>query len=210
MEGEQICVRGSEALFSAAERAGVGRIVFISSISAFESCRSVYGKTKLAVEKMLSGKGRVILRPGLVYGQHSGGMFGALRRQVQASSLLPIIGDGRTPQYLLDEKTLAESVRRAVLGEFDDVDGPITIANPHPVPFRKLLEEIAREQNREVTLIPVPWRLMWAALRGGEMLHLRLPFQSDSIVSFVHQNPRPDFSRMQSLGIAPEKYPFLP
>jgi nucleoside-diphosphate-sugar epimerase len=79
----RICVDGSNTLFEAARRAGVERIVFISTISAFDGCRSAYGKTKLAVEKSLAGTTAVVLRPGLVFGgSHSGGVFGSIRKQV--------------------------------------------------------------------------------------------------------------------------------
>ena len=37
-------VRGSELLLHAAQQAGVERLMFISTISAFTGCRSLYGK----------------------------------------------------------------------------------------------------------------------------------------------------------------------
>jgi len=67
-EMEKTCVQGSAALFDAAVSAGVERIVFVSSISAFEGCRSAYGKTKLMVEKRLQGSANTIFRFGLVFG----------------------------------------------------------------------------------------------------------------------------------------------
>ncbi|MDE3198344.1 MAG: NAD-dependent epimerase/dehydratase family protein [Acidobacteriota bacterium] len=205
-EVKRTCVRGSEALFLSAERAGVERIVFISTISAFEGCRSIYGRAKLAVEHMLAGTRHAILRPGLVYGEHSGGVFGAIRNRARNSRVLPLIGDGRAPQYLLDEATLAESVRRAVTGEFDSAGGPITLAHPKAVPFRDLVRDIAKAEKRRPLLIPVPWRLFWAGARTGEFLHAALPFRSDSILSFVFADPQPDFTRMKALGISPAEY----
>ncbi|MFZ1992341.1 MAG: NAD(P)-dependent oxidoreductase, partial [Alphaproteobacteria bacterium] len=49
-EIETVNVRGSQSLLGAAHQAGVRNIVFISTISAFDGCKSLYGKGKLAVE----------------------------------------------------------------------------------------------------------------------------------------------------------------
>ena len=51
-------VLGTEKLFQAALAAGIGRRVFISSMSAYEGCKSLYGQAKLEVEQRLqSSKG---------------------------------------------------------------------------------------------------------------------------------------------------------
>lgn len=206
-EIERTCAAGSAALFSAAERAGIERVVFISSISAFEACRSVYGKSKLAVERMIAGRNHVVLRPGLVFGKQAGGVFGGIRKQLRNSRILPLIGNGQSPQYLLHESTLAEAVVRAVSGEFDSTSAaPITLAHPSPMPFRDLVRDVANAENRKVKLLPIPWQLLWAGVRAGEWAGLRLPFRSDSIVSFIYHDPHPDFSRMRALGIEPVPY----
>jgi nucleoside-diphosphate-sugar epimerase len=212
-EMEKSCVQGSAALFEAATRADVERIVFVSSISAFAGCRSAYGRAKLSVEKLLQGKSNIIFRFGLVFGDKPGsgdkpgGVFGGIRRQVKNSRILPMIGRGLAPQYLLHEKTLAESVLRAVNGDFDSAHGvPITLAHPEPWRFCDLVNSIAASEGRRVTLVPVPWQLLFAGIRGGEALGLKLPFRSDSIVSFIYYDRHPDFSLMHSLGIEPLPY----
>jgi nucleoside-diphosphate-sugar epimerase len=71
-------VAGSRRLFEAADASGVGRIVTISSMSAFEGCRSMYGRAKLAVERETYARGGVAVRPGLIFGRSAGGMVGSL------------------------------------------------------------------------------------------------------------------------------------
>lgn len=204
---EASCVRGSDVLFEAARRAGVERIIFISTISAFEGCRSSYGKSKLSVEKLLRGGNNVVFRLGLVHGEQQGGVFGGIRKQIQSSRILPIIGRGLAPQYLLHQKTLADSIVSAVRGNFDHTRAaPITLAHPKPWPFRDLVQSIAASEGRKVTLIPVPWQLLFAGFRMGEAVGINLPFRSDSVISFVHYDRNPDFRLMRSLGIAPLPY----
>ena len=69
-------VDGSRKILAAARAAGIPKIIFISSISAFDGCRSLYGKAKLEIEKIALAQGALVIRPGLVYGDDSGGMFG--------------------------------------------------------------------------------------------------------------------------------------
>jgi nucleoside-diphosphate-sugar epimerase len=207
---EETCVNGSARLFEMAAQAGVERIVFLSTISAFEGCRSVYGNAKLSVEKQLCKldvKG-VVIRPGLVFGAATGGVFGGIRKQVRSSRILPMIGSGNAPQYLLHEHTLVDAVVRAVKGEFDSEQAaPITVAHPQPWRFRDLVHGIAATEGRKVVLIPLPAAALYGALRAGELLGARLPFRSDSVVSFMHYNKHPDFTAMTRLQITP--LPFL-
>lgn len=134
------CVAGSTRLFDMAMDAGVKRIIFISTISAFEGCRSAYGRSKLEVERITQQAGGIVLRPGLVYGPTPGGVFRAIRNQVRQSRIIPLIGSGRAPQFLLHEGTLGDCVRRAARGGLDTCHGePITIAHPKPWPFWDLV-----------------------------------------------------------------------
>lgn len=207
-EMERICVHGSTRLFNTAAQAGVERIVFISTISAFEGCRSAYGRTKLSVEASLPENiYAVVLRLGLVFGESAGGMFGAIRNQAFDHRFLPVIGTGSAPQYLLHEKTLADSVLRATQGEFDHFHmSPITLAHPRPWPFRDLIRDIAVSEARRVSLVPIPWPLFFGAARAAELLGLRLPFRSDSILSFVHSDKHPNFQPLTALRIDPIPY----
>jgi hypothetical protein len=93
-----------------------------------------------------------------------------------------------------------------VRGDFAGESRPITVAQPEPVPFRDILLHIAMEEGRSVTLIPIPWPILYVALWSAECLGLRLKFRSDSILSFVYQDTAPDFSQMRMHGIDPTRY----
>jgi len=185
-------VEGSRKLIAAAQTAGVQHIVFISTISAFEGARSQYGKSKLAVEQMVLAAGGTVIRPGLVWGERPGGMFGSLRRQVSKGGIVPTIGDGRYPQYLVHEDDLAAIVLRAVKGEF--ANRVLTVANPKPWLLRDLILRMAAEEGKTVKFVVVPWRVIYAALKTAETLGLKPGFRSDSVISLVCQNSAPEFA----------------
>jgi nucleoside-diphosphate-sugar epimerase len=199
-ELEAGCVAGSLRLLAAATAAGA-RVVFISTISAFSGARSAYGQAKLQVEQAVLDAGGIVLRLGLVMGD--GGMFGNLRKTVAKAKIVPMIGSGNAPQFLLPEATLVEAVEVALGGRFDAEHQPITLANPTPVPFKAMVQRLARQAGRQIIAVPVPWQLLYAAFRTAEGLGLKLGFKSDSIVSFIYQNPAPDFAVQARLGINP-------
>src|SRR5262245_20077254 len=90
----RINVGGTRELLSAATEAGVPRIVLISSLSAFPGCRALYGRAKLEMEALTKAARGHIVRPGLVYGDNPGGVFGKLVRQVRGSRFAPVLAGG--------------------------------------------------------------------------------------------------------------------
>jgi nucleoside-diphosphate-sugar epimerase len=200
---ERDCVAGSARLFAAASAAGIVRPIFISSISAFARDRSAYGRSKMMAEQIAHDHRGLVLRLGLVYGDGDGGVYGSLKKMVAKARVIPIIGDGSAQQYLLHERTLAQVVRRAVRGDFDQSGRPLTIAHPEGIAFRALLGAIAAVQHNQITCVPVPWRLVYLGLRTAETAGIKLNFRSDSVISFIFQDPAPDFEALARYGIDP-------
>jgi nucleoside-diphosphate-sugar epimerase len=194
-------VEGTRKILSAAHAAGIGKIVCISSISAYDGCRSLYGRAKLEIERIALNQGALVIRPGLVYGSGPGGMFGKLAGQVRKSSLIPLIGDGSQIQFLVHNEDLAAFIEKFAAGKISAGPPLLTAAHAQPWPFKQLLLEIARGLGKTVKFIPLPWRLVWAGLKSAETCGLRLNFRSDSLVSLMHQNPNPDFSPNAQAGL---------
>jgi nucleoside-diphosphate-sugar epimerase len=200
----EICavnVEGSRKLFQAARAGGVEKIIFISSLSAFDGCRSLYGKAKLKIEKLALAHGALVIRPGLVYGSGPGGMFGKLTAQVRQSSVIPMIGDGSQIQFLVHDEDLSAFIERYANSEIIIVPKILTAANEQPWAFKQLLLEIAHALGKKPRFIPLPWRFVWTGLKAAELCGLKLNFRSDSLISLMHQNPRPDLSKNFKVGL---------
>jgi nucleoside-diphosphate-sugar epimerase len=203
-------VAGSEKLFRTAKAAGVGKMVYISSISAFEGTRSLYGHAKLETEKIAQDFDAFILRPGLIWGDPPGGPFGRLVAQIEGASLLPLFGGGRQIQFPVFDQDLVRFICDCVEGKIPTRGQPITVANEQPWAFRDLLLEITKAKRKRIFFVPVPWRLGWAALKLAELAGLRLPFRSDNLLSLMHQNPNPSFVLQHELGIVCRPFAFHP
>jgi nucleoside-diphosphate-sugar epimerase len=194
-------VEGTRKILSAARAAGIGKIVCLSSISAYDGCQSLYGRAKLEIEKIALDQGALVIRPGLVYGGGQGGMFGRLVGHVRQSSVLPIFGDGSQIQFLVHNEDLAAFIEKFTAGKIPAGPPLLSAAHAQPWPFKPLLLEIARGLGKKIQFVSLPWRLVWAGLKSAETCGLRLNFRSDSLVSLMHQNPNPDFSPNAPAGL---------
>jgi nucleoside-diphosphate-sugar epimerase len=203
-EIQRVNVVGSRKLLASAAAGGVQRIAVMSTISAFEGCRSNYGRAKLEIEAAALAAGALVVRSGLVWADgppSGGGMFGSLAKSVRAG-LVPLVGGGRYPQYLINVQDLWELLRLFCDGAIQNPGKPVVAAASKPWPMRDLLAELARRQGRHPRFITVPWQPVWAGLRLAEIAHVPVPYRSDSVVSLVYQDRRPDFSSLIALGIA--------
>jgi nucleoside-diphosphate-sugar epimerase len=194
----QANILGSRFCFEAAIQAGVGRQIFVSSMSAYEGCCSMYGKAKLAVEQEFLPQGVFCMRPGLLWSDESRGMFGKLARAAGTLPILPLVDGGEQKLALSQAEDLAVGVVDYCQGSAEPpLEAQIT-AYPELLTFRKILERLAEQAGRKPRFFSVPGWAPLAGLRGAELLKISLPFKSDSLVSLLHQDPSPMFSRMIS------------
>ncbi len=195
-------VSGTQKLFEAAKRARVRSIVFISSLSAFPGCRSLYGKAKLEIEKSAYLSGVLIVRPGLVYGDSAGGVFGKLVEQVKRSRFVPTLLGGRQTQFLIHQDDLATFVIGYLTGQIraNECGGPICAANEHGWQLKEIMVQIAGAVGKQIFFVPVPWQLAWLALKGLEIAGWKNSFRSDNLIGLVYQNPHPSFRELRTLG----------
>ena len=162
---------------------------------------SEYGRAKLAAEAIARASGAFVVRPGLMFGDPPGAMFGRLVDAVK-HKIVPLIGNGSQLQYLVHRDDVAELLVRSAIGKIQYAGEPVTIAHPTAWPMRELLRVIAGQMGREVVLVPTPWRFIWAALKMAEFAQVPISFRSDSVVSLMHQNPAPDFTIAERMGIS--------
>jgi nucleoside-diphosphate-sugar epimerase len=196
-EVRQTNIDGSTYLLDAAREAGVARQIFISSMSAFAGCRSLYGRGKLEVESRVHAYRGVVIRPGLVYGPEPGGIVGALLGLAKRSPILPMIGTGRFRLHTCHESDLAELAVITCMADEGRLPRLITAAETHGYEFRDIVERLA---GRRLLYLPVPWRIAWAGLRAVESLGVRPRMKSDSLIGLVHADPAPDFAPLHALG----------
>jgi nucleoside-diphosphate-sugar epimerase len=174
-------VIGSRRLLEAAVNAGVQKVVFVSSMSAYFGTRQTYGLMKLAVERTALDLGCVVVRPGLVYGDSPGGMAGTLRK-VSRLPLWPRFKSAKL--FLAHEDDVAQAIATAV-DHYDELSGEIIgLANPQSLDLVSILAGLSGEHTSRPSL-PVPAAPVMATLRLLEGAGVPFPFRSDSLLGLI-------------------------
>jgi len=126
----RVNVGGATALIEACRAAGCRRVVVLSTQHVYLPRCGTYGRTKRIADALFAGSGLdvTILRPSLVYGSGSRGVFVKLAGLVRRLSVIPVIGPGTwhlRPLYLDDLVALiVETLTRPdVSGRTYDVGG---------------------------------------------------------------------------------------
>ena len=180
----------SIALLKAAKHHGVAKLVFISSISSFPDTISDYGRAKLKIEKTALELGALIIRPGLIWGESSGGVMGALEQLVAKSPVIPYLcGRGGLSQFLVHEEDLAQALIYLTENFTEDAPSIHEVAHSTPVSLRNIVHILAHRRMRLRLYLPIPWQLALCSLRFLEAIGVRPLFRSDSLTGLVHRNP---------------------
>jgi nucleoside-diphosphate-sugar epimerase len=123
-------VGGATALIEACHAAGCRRVVVLSTQHVHLPRCGTYGRTKRIADALFAGSGLevTILRPSLVYGPGSRGVFVKLARLVRRLPVIPVVGPGTwhlRPLYLDDlVAVIVETLDRPdVSGRTYDVGG---------------------------------------------------------------------------------------
>jgi NADH dehydrogenase len=179
-------VEGTRALLDAAKKRGVRRFVFVSTISATRERMGPYGQTKLEGERMVEASGLdwVILRPSLVYGSSSIGLFATLAAYLRSLPVVPVIGDGEIeldPIHVEDVNAVIEQclTRSDVVGKTYDLLGPDRVT------FNDFLALVARSLGvtKPVFHIPGFVALPMAQILG--MISKKPPVSVDNVLGMI-------------------------
>ncbi|MEO7966204.1 MAG: NAD-dependent epimerase/dehydratase family protein [Gemmatimonadaceae bacterium] len=201
----RINVEGTRHVLTEARRAGVTRVVYMSSLGA-EKGQSSYHGSKVHAEDLVRGFGGVwtILRPGNVYGPGVG-TIALFLRLVRTFPFVPAIGypDIRFQPICVGD--LAEAVARIV--ERDDLAGrSLELADDDTTSQRELFERLRELKSRTPPLVVLPGRLVSAGARLLEWVHITPPITEDQVTMFKEWNVLPADGRNElrdELGVAP-------
>ncbi|MBI3940494.1 MAG: NAD-dependent epimerase/dehydratase family protein [Acidobacteria bacterium] len=187
--GEQssyaVNVEGTLRLARLARQAGVETFLFVSSQSARPDALSTYGRTKHAAEQILrglDGLNVIILRPGLVTGPGSRGLFGRLRRMVDSLPVIPLLGGGRAIVQPIHVDDLCEAVFRCDRGASGLHGSILKLGHPQGLTLAAFLQAMARARlGRGKIMLPVPLWPVETAITLAEAAGIPLPINSNNI-----------------------------
>ncbi len=174
-------VEGSKRLLEATATAGIGRFIFVSSMSAYFGTKQNYGLMKLSIERAVLEAGQVVVRPGLVYGGEPGGMAQTLSK-LSSFPVIPVIYGARL--FTLHIEDFVSAITTLV-GAVKIPSTVIGLAHETPTQFREIMLAMAPKSGKSKVTIPIPWHSVLGLLRTLERLNVPLPVRSDSLLGLV-------------------------
>ena len=202
---QRVNVDGTRNIVTEAERGGVRKIVYVSSLGC-DRGQSAYHRSKVAAEKIVRGfSGEcIIIRPGAVYGpgdEH----LSVLLRMVRTLPGVPIIGDGNQPVQPLWHEDAAAAIASAV--ERDDLNGGVyDLAGEELTSQRDLVDRFRRLTNRTSVDIPVPQLLAQFGIKAAGAVGIDFGFSDGQLQMLIEGSALPpdatnDLTRV--FGITP-------
>ena len=185
-------VGGTRSLVRDAARAGVGRVVFVSSIKVNGECtgkrpfraddrpapEDAYGTSKWEAEQAVwsiahaADVEAVVVRPPLVYGPECVGNFARLRDAVRAGAPLPF-GSIRNRRSLIALDNLVDVLTRCITHERAPGQ-TLLVSDGEDVSTPDLIERMAAAMDRRARLLAVPpFLLRGAGLLTGRQAQVR-------------------------------------
>jgi nucleoside-diphosphate-sugar epimerase len=204
---ERVNVRGTATVVDAAIRAGVGRVVFFSTIAVYGKSDgriltedstphpdTLYARTKLDAERIvLKAKGArgkplgIVLRLGAVYGSRIKGNYHRLVQSLARSRFIPV-GNGSNRRTLIYDKDLA---RAAVLAAtHDEAVGKIfNVSDGHFHFMNEIINTMCDALGRKPPCFALPLSPVRRAVglleKSSNLFGLQLPVTRETIDKYT-------------------------
>ena len=186
---------GAAAALVEASRASGARVIAISTQHVYLPRPGLYGRTKRMADRILldSGIPVTVLRPSLVYGAGTRGVFVKLAGLVRRLPIVPVVGPGtwRMRPVSLDDLL---SVIVEVLGRPELAGRIYDVGGPESVTFDAFLAAIAQAAGRRARTVHLPLRTAFAVAWLMERVLPKPPLTTENVYGAVTDarcDPRP-------------------
>lgn len=157
---------GTATVISAARKAGVKKIFYLSALGTADNAESTYFRTKWEAEQHIrnSGLGYTIFRPSIVYGIQDE-FINKIATMIRWLPVVPVIGDGEYKLQPVYVEELCAVMSLSSRQSFTD-GKTYEVGGPERLTYNQILDIIKRVLNkrRPVFHIPVSWARAAAAV----------------------------------------------
>jgi len=201
----RVNVEGTANILTEAERAGVQRLVFVSSLGAPQG-ESDYHRSKREAERIVErfAGNWTICRPGNVYGPGDGQISVMLRLVRGVTPLVPKVGSGDQTFQPIWWEDLAAALATVV--ERDDLAGQaLDVAGAEVTSQNDLLERMSRITGRDVQSVPLPELLASLSAKAISMVGWKVSLGDSELQMLKEGNTIREGRRngLELLGITP-------
>jgi uncharacterized protein YbjT (DUF2867 family) len=177
---QRINIDGTRYVVLEGERAGVRKVIYVSSLGA-ERGSSAYQRSKFVAEDVVRTFTRdwLVIRPGAVFGPGDA-HASVLLQMVRALPAVPTIGDGNQPIQPIWHEDFAEVLVAAV--ERDDLRcRTLEIAAAERTSQNDLVRRFREVTGRPAVQLPLPELVASWGLRALEIAGVEVPFNEQQL-----------------------------
>ena len=202
---QTVNIEGTRYVVLEAERAGVRRVIYVSSLGA-ERGRSAYHRSKRVGEDVVRAFSRdwLVIRPGAVFGpgdEHAS----VLLQMVRTLPVLPTIGDGNQTFQPIWHEDLAAALVAAV--ERPDIRcRTLDVAGTELTSQNDLVRRFREITGRPAVQVPLPEIVASWGLRALDAVGMDVPFNEEQLKMLQDGNvidPGTPNALVEVFGIAP-------
>ena len=187
---QSVNIEGTRYIALEAERAGIRKLIYVSSLGA-QRGRSAYHRSKLVAEEVVEAFSRdwLVLRPGAVYGpgdEH----LSVLLRMVQTLPVVPTIGGGDQTFQPIWHEDFARALRVSV--ERDDMRcRRLDVAGTEATSQNDVIARLRRITGRDAVAAPIPDFVAQWGVRALDAVGVKLPLSEAQLEMLVEGNVIP-------------------
>ncbi|MFQ5810605.1 MAG: complex I NDUFA9 subunit family protein [Armatimonadota bacterium] len=209
---EAIHVDGTRNVVTAAQRAGVERLLYVSALGARPQAASRYHQTKWQAEELVRRAGEggdrspkwTIVRPSIIFGEGDG-LTNSLRGLLHKGPVIPIAGSGRTrlQPIFIDDLTACIAwclTHDEAIGQTYEVGGPERLT------FERVVDLVAQHLGVQKRKLHVPLPLMFLIACAQEVLAREPEVTVDQLKMMSEDNICEATVLKDSFGIEPTRF----
>lgn len=170
-------LEGAKRLLKASRQYKLTKNVFMSSMSAHSGAESIYGKQKLAIEKLFKGADCAVIRAGLIMG--NGGIVKQMTDFMKSKHAVPLIGGGKQPLQVVAVYDLVRVIKTILV---ENQSGTLTIATPEVYTYKAFYKALRKHLGIVVVFIPIPLAILMGITKLTTFLHLPIAINEDNVL----------------------------
>jgi len=193
-------------IVAAAEGAGIGRAVFVSTTAIFTSLPAASRAVRIAAEETIQASGLrwTIVRPTMIYGRPGDRNLSRLLAFVRRSPVVPLPGGGHRLIQPVHVDDLAGFIATA-LDSDAAVGRAYDVAGPEPLTLREIVEATGQALGRRPRVVSLPLGPAIAAVRVYERLSSKPRLNVEQVLRLTEDKTF-DIGAALSLGYAPRSF----
>ena len=179
----EVNVTGSKNLIDLCMKHEVKKFITLSSESTKRKIQGNYAKTKSIVDDLVrkSNLEYTLLRPSIVYGPGSKGLFGKMMDYIRTLPVIPIIGDGKQCIKPIHVDDVTESIisclenKKTERKEYD-------LTGADKITFKNFIKEILYVRDVEKKTVHVPFSIVYVAISFLSLFLKNPPVTKDNLL----------------------------